>query len=435
MTKAEQRRQAIVDELELVLAAQFHRERAEAAESFGITEAEYQRIFCGPSQSEWIAKKIREHEFANFQLPAGIFREPEELRSKYQREYVKALLSTSPHIFNELKELAPMYVSLFGVPLSEDEILQTQNKIERFGRLGRVYKDPLERFPFTASSSSISSEFTWRRFKPAFQFARLVREVEKGGPSGVPSPSKDLEIWWQEGLKQSAYHLNTAVTATSDLREAIKEYFDAPEADSVVESFVDLQCGIYAWMERHDFETDFMLDNAYLYLGQICKHHADQEWSPTIFLRRATRRLQGMRFTFETDGWWAGKESAQDYQARVTAEVAAQLYVYLRGICVQYDLNNMVKITRPPDPDFEYIYWLIAWNEGASKKEIGDKFGRSPETIDSALPVLKQYGLPVRIGKPGRPGRSPARLERVAEIHRIFVESLQKRGEDLSQNP
>lgn len=433
MTKAEQRRQAIVDELELVLAAQFHRERAEAAEYFGITEVEYQRIFGGPSQSEWIGKKIREHEFANFELPAGTFREPEEFRATYQQEYVRALLKTSPQVFDELKELVPLYVSLFGVPLSDDEILQTQNKIEGFGRLGTVYKDPLARFPFTASSCDILPDYTWRRFKPAFQFARLVRQVETGGTSDISPVPEDLEIWLQEGLKQSAYHLDTAVTATRDLREAIVERFAAAEADHVVDSFVNLQCSIYAWMERHDFETDFMLNNAYLYLGQACQDHAYQEWSPTIFLRRVTRRLQGTPFTFEMEGWWAREESARDYQERVAAEVAAQLYLYLRGICFQFGLNDLVKITRPKDPDLEHVYWLVAWNEGATKSEIADEFGRSSETIDSALEVLKQYGLPVRVGKPGRPRRNLARLERVEEIHRIFVESRRKTGDNLSE--
>lgn len=102
-----------------------------------------------------------------------------------------------------------------------------------------------------------------------------------------------------------------------------------------------------------------------------------------------------------------------------------ELENYFQRVGFDLELNKKTRITKPDDPDYDSIKWLIAWNEGASMQEIANCFYKHPYTIKDGLKKLTAYDLPRRTGSPGKKKQSLISELRLLEIKKI------KLGENL----
>lgn len=360
-------------------------------------------------------------------LKNSTYQEPERQRITHQQKYLEVLRDTSPFIFEELRPLTPSFVAVFGEPRSNEEIIETYEAIRDFkGLFWDQLKNPVKAFPLTSSTRRINKNFTWKRYKLSLQLTKWAIDAEMGRPDESFWTKPDVELWLSE-LTQSSrtYMLEQQVRKlVSDMRAAIVGAFGkfGTSEDRLIEQFLLLHTGLFDWMSRNDLERDFLQDCAYLFLGQFAKS-PDLRISELMVLgRRYPRQLQADDFEFRSEGWWAGgDETPASYKKRVIAELKLQLDDYLRNSAIDLTLGRRNQNTKPADPHFESLFWMIAWNQGSTYKEIGSRFHRSIDAIKDRLEVLEGYGIPKRIGTQGRKLQSDAKNERLTQIRSDFL--------------
>ena len=249
-----------------------------------------------------------------------------------------------------------------------------------------------------------------------------------------------VEIWFNE-LYNQKLDSERAEKVVENFKDIIVTGFQdiATDKDLIWENFLNLQTNLYLWMELHGLERDFIFENSYTFFYQLSQNEHLPIQDLRIWGRIFPRRLQSYEFEFpKQEGWWARNERAEDYQKRIIKEFKNALIQYLYSSYNYLDLANKKHITKPKDPDFESIYWLIGWNEGATCPQIAKCFNRSADTIKDGINALKRFALPKRNDKPGRKGKDlPVSEERVRAIRQQFLEAKEtkknKQGKNLSK--
>lgn len=382
------------------------------------------RLFYHKPEDDWIAAKLNERRMAFDELPGGTYQEPDKPKIDHQQKYYEYLRKTSPSIFQELRSLEPSFLTVFGKPASNEEIIDIVKKVEGFmGLFWDQSTNPTEGFPLTPSICSIPSYFSWKRYKVPLLVTRLISSIENNESEEPTHMSTDVGKWYQELIAGPlyGYDLDRAKTASKRIFSTIQKFFGVSPTDTLTSTaFLSLQCGLFDWMERHHFERDFMLVNAYILIGQFTQNPEQAPDDALAFGRIIPRRLQAEEFTFRTDGWWAYKESPGAYLERTIDECKKQLSEYLINSHNYLNLAKMTHITKPKDPDFESIFWLIAWNEGATYPQIARCFNRSRYTIKDGTNNLKAFDLPKRIGRQGRMKIVVVTTERLTQIRQHF---------------
>ena len=145
-----------------------------------------------------------------------------------------------------------------------------------------------------------------------------------------------------------------------------------------------------------------------------------------IWKQRYSPNTVAYDFEFKFQGWWASKETAEDYKAIVREDFEKKLENYMASAYSDLQLEKKTKFTKPKDT--EKLKWLVAWNEGATIPEIANCFSRSQDAIDDGIDELLKFDLPKRKGKKGRKKHRIVSQERLAEIKAIEI------GENLLEN-
>ncbi len=301
----------------------------------------------------------------------------------------------------------PTFNALFGSITSEDDFIG--QKMEIIFSLQKHLLAALDDFPHNKTTWKIPADFNWKRYKVPFLLAKTVLELEKSNnkkqtqstvlpllvstrPSTPILLADSVEVWKNELI-------NSQLTDPENWSEKIDRYLKnlrktiikafqdtAVDKDLIWENFLTLQSTLYLRMERYGIEKDFVFINLYIFLYQFSLNENLVVKELNIWRQTSLSRLTSYDFVFpKQDGWWARNESAQNYQSRITKKFKNALADYLRSSYEYLQLADKKHITRPKDPDFESIYWLIAWNEGATSRQIAKCFNKSIDTIKDGI--------------------------------------------------
>ncbi|MEO8073743.1 MAG: hypothetical protein ABI686_10950 [Acidobacteriota bacterium] len=189
----------------------------------------------------------------------------------------------------------------------------------------------------------------------------------------------------------------------------------SPAPENSFQDFIILQTELINWAERHHFKKDWLLRYAYFFLSEYSSN-PEIKLNEIIIPTQNIGSLKAQSFEFSFAGWSA-EDSIEAYKKRVTESFNKKLQRYFLYVSDHCNLEENKHVTRPRDSDYESIKRLIAWNEGIAQSEIAIFFGRSLIVVEKALTLLsKTFGLPKRIGLPGRKKRHPIFDKRLAQI-------------------
>lgn len=383
----------------------------------------------GLDEEKWVSDKLESWENEKRNVPSGLYQEPDEPKVIHQQKFVEAIRNVSPRIIEELRPFAPNFNALFGEIASNDEFLE---KLKIIFALQEPPYEALDGFRFTHSTATIWQNFSWKRYKVPLLWSKYLFDLEKTDDKNSVSIPNVVKIWLDELYESKDIWTEQAEDFAKKIKEVIITAFQetAPDKDLIWENFLTLQCGIYTWMERYHFDRDFLFENAYAFLFQFSQDENLPTKDLKLWGRTHPRRLQSYEFKFQSEGWWAKNEKAEEFKKRVTKEFKSVLDNYIYASSNYLHLANKLHATRPKDPDYTSIYWLIAWNEGATFPQIAECFNATIDTIKDGLNALKLFDLPKRQDKPGRKGKYlSVSEERIQEIRKIFLEFKRNRKE------
>ena len=379
-------------------------------------------------ENEYIRRKLDDWEIQSF-VPSGLYQEINEVNAVHQEKFVEALRNSSPAIIEELKSLIENFNVLFGELSSDEEFSQKLNII--FSLQISPYT-ALDSFPFTKSTSNIKNYFSWERYKVPFFWAKHFFDSEKSNnkkPVFVPDV---VQVWLNELDELNDTSIEQPKDFASTFKEEITKSLEeiAPNKSLIWENFLTLQCGIYDWIDRNNLEKDFLLEIAYIFLFQFSQEKNLEVNKLRIWRRKSATRLSGHKFEFESKGWVASRERAEDYKKRLKEEFKTALDNYIFDTSNSLQLRNKLHITKPKDLDFESIYWLLAWNEGSTYSQIGKCFRRSTDAVKSGLKKLTNFGLPKRVDTPGKKKDRDLTVseKRTQQIKKAFIDFSNREG-------
>lgn len=376
----------------------------------------------GLDEEEFVSRELEKWENESF-IPSGLYQEPDEPKLLHQQKFVEAIKNASPYILEELRPLTENFIDLFGVIASDDEFLQKLNIIFS---LNKSPYQALDNFPFTRTTSTIYQRFSWKRYKVPLLWTKYIFDREKSNnKDSVPIPN-DVQVWLDELYEPKDIWMEKALESAKTIKEEILNILQEStlNKDLIWENFLNLQCGLYEWMERNHLERDFLLENAYIYLFQFSQNENLPIKDLKLWGRTIPRRLQSYDLEFKSDGWWANNERPEEYKKRVIQEFNVFIKTYIYDSSNFLQLYNKSHITKPKDPNFQSLYWLIAWNEGATYSQIGRCFNQPSDTVKSGINNLKEFDLPKRMDKPGRKGKNLIVSKvRIQEIRKVFIDS------------
>lgn len=197
------------------------------------------------------------------------------------------------------------------------------------------------------------------------------------------------------------------------------------DEESVVNSLLELIVRLIFWAEENCLSKDWLIRYALWFLDTATREEGgDPMVADVPFLQG--RSLETETFYFQFKPWFPGEESKEDYESRLDEAFMAAKRRFFRDNGQRLSLDRSKaggakSVTKPGDPEFESLRWLIAWNEGATYRQIAEVFFKEEQSIRNGIGRLKIYELPIRKGKPGRPKSPKVSLDRVREIRAFEI--------------
>ena len=196
---------------------------------------------------------------------------------------------------------------------------------------------------------------------------------------------------------------------------------DEPEdIDALTEFLVEL----LDWSERYKLEKNWLLRYACYFMDrQIYAEGADLLVDAVPRMGRPS--LITLPFEFRFPEWYPGEESREDYERRMRRSFDSEVERFIQDNGRRLNLDRSkddgnTVATKPIDTEFEWLRWLMAWNEGATYQQIADVFSKEWQSIRNGISRLRAFDLPVRKGQSGRRPTSVTR-ERVQEIRAVQI--------------
>lgn len=381
--------------------------------------------------------------------PSGRYQDKQRIVAEYQKHFVMAVQEFCPEVFDELRELVPLFKRLFGsdidgfhrlfdIRLGEFlnhkgfEIGNSINadldpyiqfgifgpNFERFSNDYRVGQTKgvliiLRTLFDSINSNKLNAEWT----KDAIEFVRANLVFN---PHKVEFPEFDCSLlppYLDLRAKKVVFDIQTSgfgSYTTRHAREWLVEFLTSPEAatEPDVEAFIELQLALFEWAKRHNLEKDWLLRYAYFVISRFSNDQsliAKAIELPVLNLRS----LIALPFEFKFEGWESGEERREDYEKRLKQGFENQLIGYFQDTSSFLNLQNIKSVSKPKD--FERVKWLVCrtvrgWDserivekffpiESAdrTKSERDNKtFENKKKNIENQMRDLKTYDLPYR---------------------------------------
>jgi hypothetical protein len=417
-------------------------------------------FFSIQTQDQFINNGLSKWEFAQPVIVSGSYQDYKKSQAIFQQKFMDFKRQCCPWIIDELKETIPYFDKLFGNDKAGFhrifEHMERANLIDSDQHLDTYVHNQLPDYRLLEFrpwfTRSFRDDYIWGEFRILLQFLYLTlasvpaSKLDVIRSSTVALLQQSLEfrpnvlsqLTGQDDAMRSYISTTSELVLRKFLADIKSAYFvdsakrilarlldDNPESNSEVrvEAFIVLQTELLMWAERNKLEKAWLLRYAYYFLSKYSENPGcrDSETETGVLLGR---ELYTDKFDFEFGGWVPGDETKEKYERRLRAhfEIDLENHFQFWGRHLKLDKGRLYSkkgVTKPKDPDFDSVKWLLAWNEGATYPQIARCFGRSQTTIKSAMKVLASYDLPVRVGKPGRmknPIISDDRLEKIKSI-------------------
>ena len=397
------------------------------------------------SEESYVKTKIKEEFSSRPAVPRGVYQEVDWTERNHKFKFLTALKTASPHIFEELRSITKVFKNLFGEIACE---LNEQGQSEQMGIClkkiseleDQIYRRITDQF-FTRMLPDyvINASYPgWKRVKLPLRLCKvIICSQDKISEFDLPQ-NQELKQWFSSHSDE--YDIRTFNSLFQDLRKIITQKLQVGEvnSDAVFNDYLTLQVFLFDWMEKHHLEKYWLLGVAYSILCQFAGNETLPVENIELFLPQVYRKLQADKFTFEMEGWWAGKISAKEYEKQVLAKLKKSLPEYFHKAYKDLDLADKKQVTKPKDPTYKGIYFLLAWNEGATNPQIAECFAefykRNPlgDDIKDATNALTAFTLPKRVDKPGRKSSFTVSDERLNFIKKVLIENLEK---EIVANP
>lgn len=389
------------------------------------------------SRDDFVEQRIRVDAANELKIPVGIYQEKNRIKRQYHLKFLEAIKSVSPHIIDDLRHLTPNFKALFGEISTEANEFGEHGEIEECLKKLRRLEDDV--FDVISSSGvirrrvpSVNSfmQAKKNRFIRGLWYEKMSLMMVKGLNSpdpmlkGLNFPDQTIFI------KKCIEPLKTRVNVY--LKESSKDF------NSFLEKYFILKDQINKWADTYHLKKQWLYEFACRVLCQFTKNPDLSVKEIKLILPNESRELQGDMFHFRRRGWWAGGETAKNYEKYILSEIKKELEQYFYTAQGSLRLDNQTQVTKPNDQTFKGIYYLIAWNEGATNPQIAEIFSAFNKVklfgddVKNTIKELKKFGLPKRSDRSGRKYMSPVSNDRLIFIRDSLIENI---AEDINKSP
>jgi len=436
---------------------EYHQYKIERLEVKELLKEFGSRTVLIKSKKNFVEEKLQEWENQQPLIITGKYKDDEGTEAIFQQKFVEYFVKLYPKTIEDLRELAPHFDKLFKENKDSYNVIFNWHKNELFNLNqsldGEILSSIIEcRFLGYDSLSykNFRYDYKFGQFRLLFQvlYLLIIPENEEKKEKTLQNiktallysitPFYTSPLFPNDIDKFSLFNLilNQIEKIISDLfqnnyfiekiESTLSKFLKdvSPNEKPDVESFIILQYELMTWAEKYYLEKDWLLRYGYLFVSQFSEN-SKIEISEIQVRQLKLRSLAATPFNFSFNGWLAGDETKENYEKRVEEMFEIELENYFQRVGFDLELNKKTRITKPNDPDYDSIKWLLAWNEGASMQEIANCFYKHPYTIKDGLKKLTDYDLPKRIGSPGKKKHSLISESRLLEIKEI------KLGENL----
>jgi hypothetical protein len=177
-----------------------------------------------------------------------------------------------------------------------------------------------------------------------------------------------------------------------------------------IRAFLEVSIGILNWAERNHLEKDWLLRYAF----QLIRTFSETPNLPThqvqIPLLQA-HSLIGYPFQFNFEGWDAGEETKESFEARMQDAFRNETERYFHDIAVELELDKAKRKTNTGKP--KRVKWLVQsvlldWDKSKiieehaveTERQTGRAQYVDESTIDSAFRQFRELDLPNPISVP-----------------------------------
>jgi len=367
--------------------------------SDGLSIEEKERLLGKPlpllTKEEWLQKeKAKKDAKRPKEPPSHKVQDPIDAVMKYRFKFVEKIKEIQPQVLEELRELGSNFEVLFSKKIEMDYIHILQGLLQKLIFHRRIYPE--------YEYSPINQSYIWGELRTALNWTRTYYLFNHS----------DFEIKNEEMVKaiieDNKYTLQGII---GDVENAFK--YTETEEKFILTNFLLLQNGIYEWIEKHNFQKDWLVEYAYYFINQFSDNKKIGVNNLRVEKRLLVSETTYYDFEFKSRGWVASEygESAPKYKERVTREFEEQLNEYLYEATDRLGLDKMKKFTKPPT--YQSVEWLvyslvkkcdaerlvekfypnIAANR--TKNELTHKaFESKKRHIVNEIKKLKIYGLP-----------------------------------------
>ncbi len=302
-----------------------------------------------------------------------------------------------PEAFEELREFTPSYQYLFPSKPKDDFQTVLIAELKESLVLSMLVMPPYRR-----PDQRMDIDFIWGDLKLTFLLAQHMTYMD--------TPGRDYKVGdcVKEQIEENRYTLQSFV------REIESKFENsAVGKEDILLHFLNLQAGIYRWVEKYKLERDWLVNYAYYFLFQFMRLPETPVKDIPIWPRRYYSPTLYRPFKFEMAGWLASEEgeTSKEYKSKVLKECEKLLDEYLIEATLFLSLGHKTKSRKPLS--FEAIEWLVrrvfcGWNSerilehylpeisaGRTGSELAVKsFKHTKKRIQNEMRNLRKYNLP-----------------------------------------
>ena len=391
-----------------------------------------------PNLEEYVSRKLDEVEQRRVRIPTGKYQDPQKLQAEYQQKFFLYIQELCPEVIDELRELLPNFIHVFGEDSGKYNEIFHSHKMELFdldysleNSINHLLAG-LRGIRFNEDkSNTYRYDYPWGEYSLVLNimFLLLVGDAtetqRERSIAGIVAMLGDrLAIDWdvvgveenarEQFQKDFAFRVLEWLLASGECVELgregtakITKFLEGitPADPQMVISFLRLIIPILEWAQKNRIEKTWVLRYA-LYFLQSFQASPAMQISDLKILSLDVRSLAAFPFEFRFPGWLAGDERREDYEHKLVGRFKIELTHYFDYAHSYLELDKVKRVTATVK--YERVKWLVrrrvqGWSRAQIIREIDsdseEKNGRESyideSSLDKAFQQFRQYDLPV----------------------------------------